>query len=971
MDYDLTRLGWREFEHLSQALAKCVLGPGVSVFGDGKDGGREATFAGQVPYPNEQQVWDGYGVIQAKFRQRSQGVSSGTEWLERQIEAEFKAWLHPDSKRGRMPEYLVFTTNVPLSPVPETGGIARVDRLISSYSENSKVTLKGWSVWHGDEICRFLDIHEGVRRAFAHFITPGDVLSRLLTTVSDADAETAELIRAHAGRALLSDQWVRLGQAGAQTDDQKTRLGPVAVDLRATFGERDTRPQAEQAPIYQDGPKSYSTRVAAYVLERGDTVLRPSRYTSAEARNVVLIGGPGQGKSTLGQLICQAYRVALLDEEGEHLLTIEARTVLRALRRNFAEIGLQPPQGRRWPIRIALNQYANAILGGEDISLLRFLADRVGHRSSVPVTSIHIKRWLRTWPCLLVLDGLDEVVSRQMRDEVMSRISDFLLETRQIDADLLVIATTRPQGYKGEFHSGDYETLTLVPMPDSDALHYAERLAAARHRDDPDMRDTVLERVSTAISEEGTTRLLRSPLQVTIMSLLVERRARLPQNRYELFDAYYDTIYAREVDKPGIIGQLLADHRLHIDWLHQHVGLLLQTRAAQSGELDAVIEDDELREHIRQRLYEETEDQNEAEVLASSLLEAATDRLVLLVAPNAGYIGFEVRSLQEYMAARALISGPEAEIVPRLESLAASYSWRNTWMLAAAGIFTHRPHLRSDLINALRALDSRDAVTMILVPGAQLALDLLDDDFTRHHPRFHNLLVDYATTLIGRPPRVDVLQRTAHSLTTAAQRHEQARVRIEHAIRDALSARDARLLTALGVLSHLARTTGPGSSSARRLLGTTTRNLRAKERAAAAVLSSQYLSGMIPDIPSGNFKVLGKSNLAQYLRDQLPVGELPEIHPLPLFLKALERHPVQQVQVEGITVPVVEPSIPLDSEGALAATGHPQSIEACINVINAQDITSWQITMAFTQLLDLLAYSSLMPPGDVNVTGTS
>ncbi|MFJ7071258.1 NACHT domain-containing protein [Streptomyces sp. NPDC098781] len=971
MDYDLTRLGWREFEHLSQALAKCVLGPGVSVFGDGKDGGREATFTGQVPYPNGQQAWDGYGVIQAKFRQRSQGVSSGTEWLERQIEAEFKAWLHPDSKRGRMPEYLVFTTNVPLSPVPETGGIARVDRLITSYSENPKVALKGWTVWHGDEICRFLDIHEGVRRAFAHFITPGDVLSRLLTTVSDADAETAELIRAHAGRELLSDQWVRLGQAGAQTDDQKTRLGPVAVDLRATFGERDTRPQAEQAPIYQDGPNSYSTRVASYVLERGDTVLRPSRYASAEARNVVLIGGPGQGKSTLGQLICQAYRVALLDEEGEHLLTTEARTVLHALRRNFAEIGLQPPQGRRWPIRIALNQYANAILGGEDVSLLRFLADRVGHRSSVPVTSIHIKRWLRTWPCLLVLDGLDEVVSRETREEVMSRISDFLLEARQIDADLLVIATTRPQGYKGEFHSGDYETLTLVPMPDSDALHYAERLAAARHRDDPDMRDTVLERIRTAISEEGTTRLLRSPLQVTIMSLLVERRARLPQNRYELFDAYYDTIYAREVDKPGITGQLLADHRLHIDWLHQHVGILLQTRAAQSRELDAVIEDDELREHIRQRLHEETEDQNEAEVLASRLLEAATDRLVLLVAPNAGYIGFEVRSLQEYMAARALISGPEAEIVPRLESLAASYSWRNTWMLAAAGIFTHRPHLRSDLINALRAHDSRDAVTMILVPGAQLALDLLDDDFTRHHPRFHNLLVEYATTLIGRPPRVDVLQRAAHSLATAAQRHEQARIRIEHAIRDALSARDARLLTGLGVLSFLAQVKGPGSSSARRLLGTTTRSLGAKERAAAAVLSSQYLSGKIPDLPSVNFKVLGKSNLAQYLRDQLPTGDLSGFQPLPNFLNALERHPVQQIQVEGITVPVVEASVPLDSEGALAAIGHQISIEACINVINDQEITSWQISMAFTQLLDLLTYSSLLPPSDLNVTGIS
>src|SRR5262249_14399680 len=145
-----------------------------------------------------------------------------------------------------------------------------------------------------------------------------------------------------------------------------------------------------------------------------------------------------------------------------------------------------------------------------------------------------------------------------------------------------------------------------------------------------------------------------------------------------------------------------------------------------------------------------------------------------------------------------------------------------------------------------------------------------------------------------------------HSLVSAAQRHEQARTRIEHAIRDALSARDARLLTALGVLSHLARATGPGSSWARRLLAATILNLRAEERSAATVLSSQYLSGMIPDLPSLDSKVVKDSNLAQYLRVHLPAGELSELDPIRCFLKALERHPVHQVRVEGIVIPVVE-----------------------------------------------------------------
>jgi len=52
VDYDPTRLGEREFEHLSQALALAVLGAGVSVFGDGPDGGREASFEAGCASPS-------------------------------------------------------------------------------------------------------------------------------------------------------------------------------------------------------------------------------------------------------------------------------------------------------------------------------------------------------------------------------------------------------------------------------------------------------------------------------------------------------------------------------------------------------------------------------------------------------------------------------------------------------------------------------------------------------------------------------------------------------------------------------------------------------------------------------------------------------------------------------------------------------------------------------------------------------
>lgn len=44
MDYDLDRLGSPEFEHLIQGLCLSQLGARVRMFGNGPDGGREATF---------------------------------------------------------------------------------------------------------------------------------------------------------------------------------------------------------------------------------------------------------------------------------------------------------------------------------------------------------------------------------------------------------------------------------------------------------------------------------------------------------------------------------------------------------------------------------------------------------------------------------------------------------------------------------------------------------------------------------------------------------------------------------------------------------------------------------------------------------------------------------------------------------------------------------------------------------------
>lgn len=212
MDHNLSGLSTREFEHVSQALAQAILGPGVSVFGDGRDGGREATFEGRVPYPSELDAWDGYGVVQAKFRQRTdQQPQDAVSWLKGQVKEELEAWLSPASKRERLPEYLIFTTNVILTPVPGSGGIAQIEQFVSTYA--ARLGLKGWAVWSYDQLCRYLDRYDSIRRTYAGAITSGDVLAQLRDAVS-------------AGHKSRSDALTVATRASQYRREARLSLGP-------------------------------------------------------------------------------------------------------------------------------------------------------------------------------------------------------------------------------------------------------------------------------------------------------------------------------------------------------------------------------------------------------------------------------------------------------------------------------------------------------------------------------------------------------------------------------------------------------------------------------------------------------------------------------------------------------------------------------------------------------------------------
>jgi hypothetical protein len=350
-----------------------------------------------------------------------------------------------------------------------------------------------------------------------------------------------------------------------------------------------------------------------------------------------------------------------------------------------------------------------------------------------------IRRWIAGYPWLIVLDGLDEVPASTNRDAVVSAIREFLLDATTENSDLLVVATSRPQGYGGEFSKASYDHWILDPLESSDALRYASNLATMRYGRGSERADAVYKRLERATHQESVSRLMQSPLQVAIMAQLVDRVGQPPQERYGLFSQYYNVIYSRELERNIPAARILREYRNDIDSIHWRVGLALQVRSEQAGRTEARLTRAEFRSLVIDRLREEEHEGESLDELASAITDAAALRLVFLVGHEADAIGFEIRSLQEFMAAEALHEGPEGIRQQRLRSIAGIGYWRNVTLFAAGRCFARDQALRDTIVlicQELNVADEGGPVAERLKLGSELALDILEDRSCARQPKY-------------------------------------------------------------------------------------------------------------------------------------------------------------------------------------------------------------------------------------------
>ncbi len=748
VSYDLSRLGAKQFESMTQSLAVFAVGAKVSVFGSGPDGGREATWEGVSPALGAGDEWNGFGVLQSKYKEFATEPAANLKWLKTQIDLELRAWADPESLRARKPDVYLVATNVRLSP-GSGGGKDQILDFVNQLILELGLDIRAFRVWDADDLYALLDNADSVRRAYTAFITPGDVLSAVLEELGREQTSLVRAIESYTAMVMRDEHLLNLTQAGS-VKDQAISVADVFVDLPGMSSSRHIEWRVDD-----DGPRS---GIANWLIRRADDASGRPDGTPASKRTV-LVGGPGQGKSTLTQFVAQMYRSTFLRESGA-LKVPEVGAIAESLHERREELAIPECAARRWPFRIVLTDLADALASGGCRDIFEYIANKVSSRASYQVDPSDIRRWVQIWPWILFIDGLDEVPVSSNRDQVMVAVKDFYTEVGALESDVVTVATTRPQGYDDDFHPRDHTHVVLMPLPLKTAIDYARRFIEIRNGQGTEAAQKTVDRLVRASREESTQRLFKSPLQVTILAILLEKLGQVPRDRWRLFSQYYRVVTQREQEKGGQLAELLQRHQTDVDFIHRLVGYKLQKRSAEAGETSSTLSREEFERLVRRRLVRQGYEDHELATLVSQFMALATHRLVFLESSTADRVGFEIRSLQEFMAGEQIVSLPEAKIVPRLRSIAFSPHWRNTFLFAVGAVFADREHLRAEVVLLCQDLSRRSLSAPALKLGGWLALEILLDGSPLAQPVYARPLVELVCTLIDGPAVSAITQLT-------------------------------------------------------------------------------------------------------------------------------------------------------------------------------------------------------------------
>ena len=246
--------------------------------------------------------------------------------------------------------------------------------------------------------------------------------------------------------------------------------------------------------------------------------------------HVVLLGGPGSGKSTAIRYLAWSHAAANLPNAPE---------------------GIGLLRGQPLPLRIELRRLSATRARHPEYDILTYVSEILLGQGGCDVNQEMFRQLLERRGMLLLFDGLDEVATLAERSQMIEEIENFALSY----PGNRIVVTSRPIGYDlARFANGWFVRVDIQTFNDEQIRQFLERwyqhilgLGVPIPQEDQEEMEVFYE---TLKKNERLHKLAENPLLLSVITEL-HRYKRLPERRIEIYDECAELLLERWASLKG------------------------------------------------------------------------------------------------------------------------------------------------------------------------------------------------------------------------------------------------------------------------------------------------------------------------------------------------------------------------------------------------------------------------------------
>ncbi len=212
---------------------------------------------------------------------------------------------------------------------------------------------------------------------------------------------------------------------------------------------------------------------------------------------LLILGTPGSGKTTLLRFACLQYCRENIDD---------VERVSTPIILGLSELHQSNE---------SLRDYLNTIL----------------ERFDFPRAGEYIEKDLKNGKCIILMDGFDEIATREGKEQIKDLLNDFIGEYPK---NRLII-TSRIEGYHGEF--SEFSQMKILEFDDEQIRMFIQKWFR-----DVQKTDYIMKKIQ---SNDQVYALAKNPLMMAMIAMIYEDDKKIPQRRVELYRRCVELLLSR------------------------------------------------------------------------------------------------------------------------------------------------------------------------------------------------------------------------------------------------------------------------------------------------------------------------------------------------------------------------------------------------------------------------------------------